>query len=266
MGDYRGEEESDIFDSCFKFDIILSILVDKVLLIDLSEVVCLSQLSINQTSKRLYEVTYKRLPFKETSMIDTFVYIKPVQVEVCLYDIINHRIADIQQKIGDVISRAWHSSISSNRLEIVTKKEFSDCSLISSHRSCIDSFCSFGEYIAAARNSCFEIIIFFSYRFEKQELIADFIFNNLPRQLKVDSPLILFFSQHIIPFQSFTNKKLGLERRSKHVDRDIVVLKSVDQLGRKRAVTYDEQTKELGYRNFIHRHISLFDQQISIGQ
>jgi len=82
-----------------------------------------SDLFVNNTSKRLNEIAGKRLPFIKKLVINSFIDIKPIETQVCLYEVIEKRIANIHQEIDDIISCPWHSFIPLHLFKIGSKKE-----------------------------------------------------------------------------------------------------------------------------------------------
>jgi len=93
------------------------------LLVDLPEIVHFPDLFINNTSERLNEIAGKRLSLIKKLMINTLIDIKTIQTQVRLYEVIEKRIANIHQKIDDIISRSWHSFIPLHLFKIGSKKE-----------------------------------------------------------------------------------------------------------------------------------------------
>jgi hypothetical protein len=82
-----------------------------------------SDLFVNNTSKRLHQIASKRLPFIKKLVINSFIDIKPIETQVRLYEVIEKRIADIHEKIDDIISCSWHPLIPLHLFKIGSKKE-----------------------------------------------------------------------------------------------------------------------------------------------
>jgi hypothetical protein len=82
-----------------------------------------SDLFVNNTSKRLNEIASERFSLIKKLMINALIDIKTIQTEVCLYEVIEKRIADIHQEIDDIISCPWHPFISLHLFKIGSKKE-----------------------------------------------------------------------------------------------------------------------------------------------
>jgi len=80
-------------------------------------------LFVNDTSKRLHQIASQRLSLIKKLMINALVDIKTVQTQVCLYEIIEKRIANIHEEIDDIISRPWHSFIPLHLFKIGSEKE-----------------------------------------------------------------------------------------------------------------------------------------------
>jgi len=56
-------------------------------------------------------------------MINALVDIKTIQTQVCLYEVVEKRIANIHQEIDDIISRPWHPFIPLHLFKIGSEKE-----------------------------------------------------------------------------------------------------------------------------------------------
>jgi len=56
-------------------------------------------------------------------MISALIDIKSIETQVRLYEVIEKRIANIHQKIDDIISRPWHPFIPLHLFKIGSEKE-----------------------------------------------------------------------------------------------------------------------------------------------
>jgi len=82
-----------------------------------------SDLFVDDTSERLHQIASKRLSLVKKLMINTLIDIKSIETQVCFYEVIEKRIADIHEEIDDIISCPWHSFIPLHLFKIGSKKE-----------------------------------------------------------------------------------------------------------------------------------------------
>ncbi len=245
---------------------IFSILELKVFFVDLTEIMHFSDFFVNNTSERLNQITSERLPLIKKLVIYTFIHIKTIQTQVRLYKIIQERIANIHQKVDNIISRSWQSFIPLHLLKIRSKKEFWSISFQSSKRIIIFGLINFWEKFLDTKEIRFESVRFFPYFLQKRKLILDFVGNQFFGNIKFRQLPILFLPQQIISLQSIPNHHLRFKIISQTKNTNLILGETINQFRTDGILPYDKNTKNLETGNLIDDFVIFLDEKIIISQ